>query len=215
MAKALSVYQVLSNNRKVVEFEGAWRGAFGDPELCGSWIIWGQSFSGKTTFVLQLCKYLCSFDRVLYNSLEEGAGRSMQMAFERAGMEDVSGKFLLLEGETIRDLSDRLYKRRSPNIVVIDSLQYADLTYRDYKSLKRNFPNKLFIFVSHAEGKLPDGRLANKVRYDAHCKIRVEGYRAFVNSRYCESNSEDNYTTIWEDGANRYWGNINQEHDNN
>lgn len=206
MAKALSVAQVLAGKRNIIQFEGIWQETFGSPELSGAWLIWGQSFSGKTTFVLQLCKYLCSFEKVLYNSLEEGAGRSMQLAFERVGMEEVSRKFVLLEGETIPELIARLKRHKSPNIIVIDSLQYADLSYKDYKYLKRLFPSKLFIFVSHAEGKLPDGRIANKVRYDAHCKIRVEGYRAYVNSRYSET-SEENYLTIWQDGADRFWGN--------
>ncbi|PKO97052.1 MAG: hypothetical protein CVU12_01935 [Bacteroidetes bacterium HGW-Bacteroidetes-7] len=206
MSKALSVYQVISNKRKVVEFDGVWKDAIGDPELSGTWIIWGQSFNGKTTFVLQLCKYLCGYEKVLYNSLEEGAGRSMQLAFERVGMEEVARSFSLLEGESMPELIARLKKRHSPNIVIIDSVQYADITYKEYKKLKRLFPSKLFIFISHAEGKLPDGRVANKMRYDAHCKIRVEGYRAYINSRFSESKSEENYITVWEDGAKRYWG---------
>lgn len=209
MAKALSVHQVLSGRRNVIAFDGQWESTFGHPELSGTWIIWGQSFSGKTTFVLQLCKYLCSFEKVIYNSLEEGAGRSMQLAFERVGMEDVSRRFSLLDGESMPELIERLKKHKSPNVVVVDSLQYADLSYKEYKQLKRLFPGKLFIFVSHAEGKLPDGRLANKVRYDAHCKIRVEGYRAFVNSRFAD-HSEENYLSVWDEGANRYWGDKNE-----
>src|SRR3989339_130310 len=209
MTKALSVHQVLSGKRNVIAFDGKWQKTFGNPELSGTWIIWGQSFSGKTTFTLDLCKYLCSFEKVMYNSLEEGAGRSMQLPFERVGMEEVSRRFALLEGEPIPELIDRLKKHKSPSVVVIDSLQYADLSYKEYKQLKRLFPSKLFIYVSHAEGKLPDGRLANKVRYDAHCKIRVEGYRAFVNSRFAEE-ADENYITVWEEGANRYWGDQNE-----
>ena len=209
MAKALSVHQVISGKRNVMSFEGKWRKTFGNPELSGTWIIWGQSFSGKTTFTLDLCKYLCSFEKVMYNSLEEGAGRSMQLAFERVGMEEVSRRFALLDGEPIPELIERLKKHKSPNVIIIDSLQYADLNYKEYKQLKKLFPSKLFIYISHAEGKLPDGRLANKVRYDANIKIRVEGYRAFVNSRYVEDPGE-NYITIWEEGANRYWGDQNE-----
>lgn len=206
MAKALSVYQVIAAKRKIIEFDGIWKNAFGDPELAGTWIIWGQSFNGKTSFTLQLCKYLCQFGKVLYNSLEEGAGRSMQIALTRNKMEEVSRRFIILESEPMDDMINRLSQPKSPSIIVIDSVQYADINYKEYKNLKLLFPGKLIIFISHAEGKLPEGRLANKIRYDAMCKVRVEGYRAFVNSRFSENNSDSNYITIWEEGASRYWG---------
>jgi len=206
MARALSVSQVLAGKRNIIGFDGVWRQTFGDPELAGTWIIWGQSFNGKTSFTLQLCKYLCQFGKVLYNSLEEGAGRSMQIALERCRMEEVTRKFIILESEPMQEFIERLRQKKSPNIIVIDSVQYADINYKEYKELKRLFPHKLIIFISHAEGKLPEGRLANKIRYDAMCKIRIEGYRAFINSRFSENNDENNFITIWEAGASRYWG---------
>lgn len=205
MKKALSIYQVLNGKHRTFNFSGEWQDVFGSPATSGTWLIWGQSFNGKTSFVLQLAKYLCSFEKVVIDSLEEGVGESMKMALVRNKMEEVARKVILLDGLTIPDLITYLGAHKSPNIVIVDSLQYADLTYKDYKSLKQQFPNKLFIFVSHAEGKLPDGRLANKIRYDAMCKIRIEGYRAFVNSRFKDGSGE-NYISIWDEGANRYWG---------
>ncbi|OJV19889.1 MAG: hypothetical protein BGO30_07380 [Bacteroidetes bacterium 41-46] len=210
MAKALSASQVLSAKKNTLEFSGNWKTAIGNPEVGGSWIMWGQSFNGKTSFMLQLCKYLCGFEPVLLNSLEEGVGRSMQIALKRNKMDEVK-RFAIVEGESTEELIERLSKKKSPRIIVTDSVQYADITYKEYKDLKRRFPHKLFIFVSHAEGKLPDGRVANKIRYDAMVKIRVEGYRAFVNSRYSENNGESNYITIWNEGASRYWGEKQQE----
>lgn len=55
-----------------IPFEGKWRDAFDLPERKGVWLIWGNSANGKTTFAMQLCKYLCQFGRVAYNSMEEG-----------------------------------------------------------------------------------------------------------------------------------------------
>ena len=205
MTKALSIYQVLNGKHKTFSFTGEWEEVFGCPAVSGTWLIWGQSFNGKTSFVLQLAKYLCLFDKVVIDSLEEGVGESMKMALVRNKMDEVSKRVIILDGMIIPDLITYLSQHKSPNIIIIDSVQYSDLTYKDYKALKQQFPSKLFVFVSHAEGKLPDGRLANKIRYDAMCKIRVEGYRAFVNSRFKEG-SGDNYITVWEDGANRYWG---------
>lgn len=208
MARALSVYQVLSEKKNLVEFDGEWQASIGNPELSGSWIVWGQSSNGKTSFCMMLAKYLCKFGKVLYNSLEEGASRTMQIALERAGMKDVARRFIILEAEPMDDFRLRLSKKKSPSIILIDSIQYTGMTYAEYKALKRSFPNKLFIFISHAEGNLPEGRLANKIRYDANVKIKIEGYRAIINSRFSE-NATGNYITVWEEGAARYWGEKN------
>ena len=61
--------------------------------------------------------------------------------------------------------------------------------------------NKLFIFISHADGKNPEGSLAKFVKYDADVKIRVEGYRAMCLSRL--GGDKEPYT-IWEQGAAQF-----------
>lgn len=71
-----------------------------------------------------------------------------------------------------------------------------------YIALKKEFPNKLFIYISHADGKEPDGKLAKQIRYDSNVKIYVDGYIASCNSRY---GGGEPYT-IWEEGAARVWG---------
>ena len=91
--------------------------------------------------------------------------------------------------------------KKSPDIIFIDSLQYTGMTKISYKALKTTFPNKLFIFNSHAEGKYPYGTLGNFVRYDADIKIRVEGYKAMCLSRL--GGDKEPYT-IWQQGAADY-----------
>ena len=195
--------QLINNNIKTVQFDGAFLKLIGHPSLYGSWIIWGQSGNGKTHFAIQVCKYLTQFDRVVYNSMEEGIGASLKKAFTEEKMMDVNGKLILLDNESIDDLIVRLKKKKSPNIIAIDSLQYAGINYAKYKVLKETFPRKLFIWISHAEGRLPAGRVANKIRYDVPVKIRVEGYKAFAQSRY--GTTSEPYV-IWEKGAANYWG---------
>lgn len=201
MARAVSVNELISYRGRVLDFDGEWFDLVGRPELCGSWLIWGGSTSGKTSFALQLAKYLSRFERVAYNSLEEGVSESMRAGFLRAGMEEVARRVVLLDRESIAELRERLARRKSQNVVIIDSLQYAQLTYADYRALKEQFPGKLFIFISHADGREPSGRVARAVRYDANVKIRVEGYRALCNSRYGGGRPY----TIWDEGAARCW----------
>lgn len=180
-------------------FQGKWQESFGEPERNGVWILWGQSGNGKTSMAMQMAKYFTQFGRVAYNSLEEGARKSLQLAIKRSNMHLVSKKFIILS-EDMEDLRERLGKQKSPDIIIIDSFQFTGMSKLQYKALKKDFPKKLFIFISHAEGKQPEGRAAKFVKYDADVKIHVEGYRAFIISRF---GGGEPYT-IWEEGAAEY-----------
>lgn len=148
MSRAISNKNVLAAQFETAEFTGAYLASFGRPELRGTWIIWGGSGSGKTTFTLMLCKYLAQFRRVAYNSLEQGLSLSLQKAWERVDMAEAGSNIILLNKEELPELRARLSKRRSPDIIVIDSLQYLDgFNVRTLKNLKKDYPDKLFIFI--------------------------------------------------------------------
>ena len=210
MSRAISNINVLAARFEVAEFSGEWLASFGRPELRGTWIIWGDSGSGKTTFTLMLCKYLANFGRVAYNSLEQGLSLSLQKAWERVGMGEAGNSVILLNKEELPELRARLSKRKSPEIIIIDSVQYLDgFNWASFKKLKREYPDKLFIFISQADraGKDPDGKLAGKIRYDAEIKIKVEGFKAFVTTRYEDAERGEGGADfiIWEQGAAEYW----------
>jgi hypothetical protein len=201
--RALSVADLYKKKYKLFEFTGEWFEAFDRPENKGVWFVWGNSGNGKTSFVLQLIKYLAGFTTVAYNSLEEGGTHTMQEAFRRIGMIDVARRVILIEGESIRELEERMSKHKAPGVYVIDSLQYAGLTYNEYKAFKERHRDKLIIFISHAEGKLPEGRAAKKIMYDSGLKIWIEGYKAISKGRYIGPNGGT--FTIWSEGAAKYW----------
>ena len=184
------------------EFTGAWEASLGKPAKSGVWIVWGNSGNGKSSFVMQLAKYLCKFEKVIYDSLEESTGLSVQKSLRRHGMADVSRRFLILDREPIERLSERLKRRKSPGVVIVDSFQYSGLNYTTYKQLKEAHPGKLFIFISHAEGSRPEGRAAKKVEYDADIKIFVEGFKASCKSRFMDRPGVP--FIIWEEGAIKY-----------
>lgn len=198
--RALTARDVLNYKPRLLAFLGVWLLSIGLPELTGSWIIWGESANGKTRFALQLAKYLSKFVKVAYNSLEEGLSQSMKTAMSDVGMLDAKG-FLFLDKEPIPELKERLRKRNSPDVIFIDSLQYTGMSYNEYKKLRDEFPRKLFIFISHADGKNPKGQVAQSIRYDAFVKIPVIGYKAFPQSRF---GGGAEYI-IWEKGAKDYW----------
>ena len=203
LKRAISVDEMYKKKFIEMPFEGEWNESFGQPERTGVWIIWGHSGNGKTDFAIKLAKYLAQFGRVAYDTLEEGARKSFQLAVKRNNMHQVDKSlFILTEG--IDSLRERLQKRKSPDVVIIDSFQFCGLTKTAYRELKAEFPKKLFIFISHAEGKQPEGRAAKFVKYDADVKIFVEGYQASILSRFGGGEP----FTIWAEGAAEYHANI-------
>ena len=196
--KAVTVKEITQKKFIDLKLSPIFRSLLGEPERSGVWIIWGESYNGKTSFCLQLAKELSRFGKVFYNTLEEGARKSMQKAIIQTNMQEVQRSFLLGNRESIEELKVRLRRKKSPDIIFIDSLQYTGMTRLQYKKLKEEFPNKLFIFVSHAEGKKPYGSLAGFVKYDADIKIRVEGYKAMCLSRL---GGDKNPYIIWAEGA--------------
>lgn len=208
MSRAISNKNVLAAQFETADFDGPFLASFGRPELRGVWLIWGGSGSGKTTFTLQLCKYLAGFRRVAYDSLEQGLSLSLQKAWERVGMAEAGSNIILLDKEELPELRARLSKRKSPDIVVIDSLQYLNgLNRSSFKKLKNDFPGKLFIFISQEKNGNPKGDMGDRVRYDADIKIKVEGFKAFVTTRYEDRDKGEGGEDfiIWEQGANDYW----------
>lgn len=199
--RAVTMHRLFKTNLNCLEFTGAWLQAIGRPEVTGTWLIWGKSGNGKTRFALQVAKYLASLGKkVAYDSLEEGVSLSMKNALIDCNMQEVSRRFMLLDKEPIDELIVRLTRPRSPQVIIIDSIQYTGLNYAQYKILRDTFRNKLFILISHADGKEPSGRVARSIRFDAFVKVWIEGYKAFPVSRY---GGGEPYT-IWEEGAETY-----------
>lgn len=202
--KALSPREILKMKKAVIPFTGAWQEAFGNPEWVGTWIVWGNSGSGKTSFTMQLCKELSRWRKVVYNSLEQRSSKTMQDAIRDYNMQQCRrGGFQVIPGEPLDKFSERIAKPKGPDVVVIDSYQYTQMSYKDYIAFKERHADKLIIFVSHADGTQPDGRAAKKVKYDAELKIHVDGFRAISLGRTIGSLG---YFTVYEDKAKTFWG---------
>lgn len=201
--RAFSTKQIYGMRKETFTLSPEWREAFGEPETCGTWFVWGQSGNGKSSFMMQLARELClAGERVIYDSLEEGFSLSFQEQLRRHRMHEVNNSLRLVI-EDMETLQRRLAKKRSPRVVVIDSLQYTDLDFGSYRALTEAFPRHLFIISCQARGNKPDGRSANRIMYDAMLKVWVEGYRAFSKGRFLGSRG---YIDIWSEGATDYWG---------
>lgn len=212
MAKSLSSAQVLGIKSRTITLSGEWAACIGEMSRHGVVFIWGNSGNGKTSAIMQLCKELtlgCGM-KGLYCSLEEGYSVSIQNTLRRYGMQECKSSLQILDSCTLEDLHERLSKPRSAEFVVIDSIQYLQLSYKQYIAFKERFRNKLIILISHADGKQPEGRAAKSIRYDAGLKIWVEGYKAFSKGRFIGRTGE---AVIWKKGAEEYWGTISRNKD--
>ena len=205
MAKVLGLKQLLQ--KKYVLLEGLsekFKESFGSLIDAFVMIVWGMSGQGKSNFLMEFIKEMCKYGKVLYVGLEEGHSASMQtLVIRHLDSQLHAGKIEFADHEMTYDaLFIKLSKKKSPKFIVIDSLQYWNINYDQYKALKEKFKRKTFVFISHAKGKIPDGVPADKIRYDAGIKVRVDGFIAFVTSRY---GGNKNYV-IWEEGAKKAWG---------
>ncbi len=183
-AKSMTEYLAGGGRGSRMKFEGEWLAHMGQPERRGTIIICGPSFNGKTRYAIKLCKQLSYFTKVLYNSFEEAGRDSLRQAFEQEGMRERNGHVQVLDGEPMDELAKRLSEKRSAGAVIIDSLQYTRMSYEQYVEFTRGFPDKLFVFISHADGKKPAGSTAERVWYDAGVKVWVSLYTAYAQSRY-------------------------------
>lgn len=207
MSRLVSNRDVARAAFDTVAFEGEWLRTFGNPELRGVWTIFGTSGSGKTTFALMLCKYLSSFRKTMYNSLEQGLSLSMKIAWNRVGMQEAGRNIVFGDMVSMDEIRERLAKRKSPQVVLVDSITAIHgFRKSDFAALTAEFPQKLFIFIAHEKNGKAHPAVAEHIRCLSDVKIHVYGYKAYVVSRFADSSLGQGKEPfiIWEDQAKSY-----------
>jgi KaiC/GvpD/RAD55 family RecA-like ATPase len=203
MKRSLSAAQALAVRNKTLSVSPDWRGCLGD-EIArhGIVFIWGNSGNCKSSAVMAFAKMLSSAGKVLYVSKEEGYSLSFQNTLRRFGMQECGTRFQVVDSDNLDMLIERLEKPKSPEFVIIDSVQAIGMGTKQYKALRERFRSKLLVLVSQADGKRPAGRPAVAMMYDADLKLWVEGHTVFSKGRFMGETKE--YVT-WEEGAQQYW----------
>jgi KaiC/GvpD/RAD55 family RecA-like ATPase len=155
--RLVSNWELLNRRPKRMGFEGEWLELVGDPERTGCWILYGGSGCGKTNFAMQVAKYLMQFERVLYNAMEEGAADSLTSAVHNAGIAMNDRRIQYGDRIQLPELIEVLERHKSPNIVVIDTIQFMDISAREFRDLIHRFKQKLFVIVSHVKNGQSEG----------------------------------------------------------
>lgn len=209
LPKALNVANIVNQFVQRIKFTGQWYEAFKEPQDKGVWFIWGGSGSGKSTFILMLCKILAQLGfKVFLNLMEEETDDTDFIdRVNLLDMNEVEGNFLARSYE-YADLVIYLKRKQSAKVVVIDSATYFFESFDQYKDFKKMFKDKIIIITGHANGKNPKSALEDAIMFDAKMKIFVNGYLALCKGRTIGPNG--GRFIIWESGYKKLNGETNQ-----
>lgn len=212
LARALTVANVITTEVQRIKFTGRFYDVFDHPQKKARWFVFGQSSSGKSSFVMQLIKEFAKTEKTLLVSLEEDLDDGdLQDRLRMFNMQDVSKNFQLV-ADNYEELTQRLERRGSAQVVVIDSAPYFFMgkTFADYLQFTKRYRHKTLVFIGHARGQLPKTELEERIMYDANQKVIVSGYVATNKGRKFGPN--DNQFIVWEHGFRKLHG-AKQEND--
>lgn len=218
--KIWNLSQLEARKFSYVPFEREWFDLFGKTQFTGNWIVYGKSGQGKTAFTLRLAKAFNDMGKkVLFIEMEMGAESDFISQLHTFGIRsDITKNFTVSDGATLEELSDRLSQQRSADVIFIDSVQYMHDLYgasgAKLIELSRKYPNKVFIYISHVDGKEVDGSTAYEIKRDSMKRIYIEGFLAKFIGR--GAGGPTRRYIIWDEGYRNYYikNKENEEKDN-
>jgi predicted ATP-dependent serine protease len=131
-----------------LNFEDEWNELFGLPSINFHCIIHGRSGHGKSTFAIQMAKYLAdNFGKVLYVSGEEGYSMTFQSKFlnNDASTDSIDVSKIGSYDEFIRAVPTGLY-----NFIFLDSLDTMKVGVDELRKIKEQYKNTAIITISQA-----------------------------------------------------------------
>lgn len=185
MSRSISPKTLFEKKYKTFNLTGIWRDVLGEPEKGGIWVIYGNEKNGKTQLTLQLSDYLSTLEQVWYISAEEGTGKAFRDNAQRAKIDPKNRRLKFSDYTEIEYLRERLKKRQSPRIVVLDNatIYNDELKNGILRRLLLEHKDVLFILVAHEDNKEPYTATAKLAKKLCDIYIRVEGLTAFVGGR--------------------------------
>jgi hypothetical protein len=182
--RTIGITQFLERKFDTYPLDGAWGNALGEVEKNFKMILFGKPGNGKTEFAIQMARYFARFTKVYYNSFEQGISKTLQDALRRNNMQDVVGKVIFGDKETFEEMMQRLGGKNAPQIVIIDSRDYLNLTGAQYKTLTEAHPRKAFVIICWESAGKPKGEHAKAIEYMCDIKCYVRNFIMEPRSRY-------------------------------
>jgi len=201
MGRTIGVAALLRKNYKTYELPEEWEAALGNIGRPFRWLVYGKPKNGKTSLLLKFGKMMAQLGhKVYYNSVEEGASRTMQEALIRHGFEDLdNGKFMLGDRDTYAEMFVKIKKLRA-RVVIIDSRDYIKLTTDQYKKLIKAYPLVSFVIVCWEQAGKPLGKYAKDMEFMVDMVTHVNRFKAITNGRY----GANLKYTVWEGAQSKY-----------
>jgi site-specific DNA-cytosine methylase len=153
-----------------LDFDGVWNDLFGYPAVIFHCIIHGRSGHGKSTFAIQLAKYLAdNFGNVLYVSGEEGFSSTFKDKFVN---NDAGSKFL--DVADLRSFEDiiQVIPRAKYHFIFLDSLDTMKIDANKMRKIKSVFSNATLVTISQAT-KAGQMRGSYEIVHDSDIVVEV------------------------------------------
>ena len=185
MARAKTLQNVMSAKHQYFKFDGIWAETLGKPSTNGIWLIYGKEKQGKTSFALKLAEYMSSFKRVLYVSAEEGTELEFKENIARMNLDITNRNLHFLDYLSMEELKSKLKSRKAEDIIFLDNMTiYCDeMKGSDLKALIREYPQKLFVVMSHEERNQPYPSVSRTASKLAKRIMRVRGLTVEISGR--------------------------------
>jgi hypothetical protein len=173
-------------NRKLdlLTFFSFWHSLFGNPARNFTMMFHGEPHNGKTIFLLKLAQYLAeNFGEVLYVSSEEFASPTMTKKVSEF-LNPLPARLHFAENLNDPDLTRYQF-------VILDSVNDLGLKINEYKELRKEHPDKAFIFIlQHTKA----GDFKGGKDWEHIAEIAGEVHKGVVNvtkNRYAPKNTLD------------------------
>ena len=162
----LSATEIRNYQYEHYPFNSPWSDFMGLPSKNFHAMVFGKPKSGKSILCVKLADYLSQFGSVLYIAAEEGFSATLKQK-----MEDFS-----IEGSGIFFANFRKYEQikegvKGYDFVIIDSINYAQITVEQVEELKQLNPDMALIAVQQAT---KDGKFRGSQEYAHNCDIIIE-----------------------------------------
>jgi archaellum biogenesis ATPase FlaH len=140
LSGVLTAEEMATRKLDLLNFFSFWHSLFGSPARNFTMMFHGEPHNGKTIFLLKLAQYLAeNFGDVLYVSSEEFASPTMTKKVNEF-LNPLPSRLHFAENLQDPDLSDYQF-------IILDSVNDLGLKINEYKELRKEYPDKAFIFI--------------------------------------------------------------------
>lgn len=183
--RIFSIKAIKEKKYQYLELDPKYALLMGEPAKKFVGLFYGESGSGKSVFTLQFADYFArNFGKVLYNSHEEGANKTIQ---DRVNNFNIDAKRLWIADcfsfEEMCNYIERNYYR----LVIIDSVKYMSFTVEQLKTLRTMFNKRQLSIIMIDFGK-SKGTPASGIDllHAADVKLYFKNGRVHALSRYLD-----------------------------